>query len=120
MSPIRFAKCFETSESYELQYANEIIVPSRQVEVIAGLPKNLIVVDWPLDVPKMIYNEKSVDKMVCQVVDAWGNYCPDNGINVRLTKQGDAVKLEPSPKPDKTKNGLASFGPFKASGFSLL
>ena len=84
-----------------------------QVEVIAGLPKSLIVVDWPLDVPKMIHNEESVEKMVCQVVDAWGNRCKDNGINVRLTKQGDAVKLEPSPKPEKTKNGQASFGPFK-------
>merc|ERR1719431_493944 len=89
---------------------------SVKVEVIAGLPKSLIVVDWPLDVPKMIHNEESVEKMVCQVVDAWGNRCKDNGINVRLTKQGDAVKLEPSPKPEKTKNGQASFGPFKVSG----
>ena len=83
------------------------------MEVIAGLPKGLIVEDWHSDTPKMIHNEENVEKIVCQVVDAWGNHCKDNGINVRLTKQGDAVKLEPSPKPEKTKNGQVTFGPFK-------
>ena len=84
-----------------------------QVEVIAGLPKSLIVLDWRSETPKMIHNEESLDKIVCQVVDAWGNHCKDSGINVRLTKLGDTVKLEPSPKPEKTKNGRVTFGPFK-------
>jgi hypothetical protein len=75
------------------------------LEVLAGLPKGLKVLHWPLDVPKPIHNESELDKIVCQIVDEWGNDCNDNGINVRLTKQGDDVKLEPSPKPEKTKNG---------------
>ena len=87
-----------------------------KVEVVAGLPQKLIVVDWPLDTPKMMHNEESLDRIVCQLVDAWDCPCPDNNVNVRLTKQGEGVKLEPSPKPEKTKNGKVSFGPFKVSG----
>ncbi|KAK6490749.1 structural maintenance of chromosomes flexible hinge domain-containing protein 1 [Huso huso] len=99
--------------SKELCFAWREFAEYIRVNLMAGPPAQISLVDWPADEPVTVVNGKELDKpFIVQLCDQWGNPSPEPLVKVSLVK-GNNIKIMPAPQVLKTDaNGRADFGVF--------
>ncbi|XP_041101320.1 structural maintenance of chromosomes flexible hinge domain-containing protein 1 [Polyodon spathula] len=99
--------------SKELCFAWREFAEYIRVNLMAGPPAQISLVDWPEDELVVVVNGKELDKpFIVQLCDQWGNPSPEPLVKVSLVK-GNNMKIMPLPPVLKTDpNGRADFGVF--------
>ncbi|OXB71453.1 UNVERIFIED_CONTAM: hypothetical protein H355_016473, partial [Colinus virginianus] len=107
---IRFKPCVLGSK--ELCFAWREFSDFLRINLTAGSPAKLQIVDWPeLEKPVAVINGRELLKpLVVQLCDQWGNPSPEPNVKVSLTKSSN-LKIVPSNQQHKTdENGRANLG----------
>ncbi|XP_065609251.1 structural maintenance of chromosomes flexible hinge domain-containing protein 1 isoform X2 [Cyrtonyx montezumae] len=107
---IRFKPCVLGSK--ELCFAWREFSDFLRINLTAGSPAKLQIVDWPeLEKPVAVINGRELLKpLVVQLCDQWGNPSPEPNVKVSLTKSSN-LKIVPSNQQHKTDdNGRANLG----------
>ncbi|XP_067146775.1 structural maintenance of chromosomes flexible hinge domain-containing protein 1 isoform X2 [Apteryx mantelli] len=98
--------------SKELCFAWREFSDFLRVNLIAGSPAKLQLVDWPeLEKPVAVINGRELQKpLVVQLCDQWGNPSPEPNVKISLIKAIN-LKIVPSSQQHKTdENGRANLG----------
>ncbi|KAL9869894.1 structural maintenance of chromosomes flexible hinge domain-containing protein 1 [Geothlypis trichas] len=85
-----------------------------RVNLVAGSPAKLQLVDWPeLEKPVAVINGRELQRpLIVQLCDQWGNPTPEPNVKINLTKS-NSLKLVPSNQQHKTDDtGRANLGVF--------
>ncbi|XP_036377090.1 structural maintenance of chromosomes flexible hinge domain-containing protein 1 [Megalops cyprinoides] len=96
--------------SRELCFAWRDFAEYVRVNVIAGPPAQLQLVDGPEE-PLQVFNGKDLEKpFIVQLCDAWKNPSPDPRVIISLKPSATALKIKPSPTSQSVdRDGRASF-----------
>ncbi|XP_019402215.1 PREDICTED: structural maintenance of chromosomes flexible hinge domain-containing protein 1 [Crocodylus porosus] len=101
-------------ESKELCFAWREFSDFLRINLTAGPPAKLHLVDWPeLEEPISVINGRELQKpLIVQLCDQWGNPSPESNVKISLTK-ANIVKILPAVQQHKTdENGRANLGVF--------
>uniref|UniRef100_A0A8C3LX65 Structural maintenance of chromosomes flexible hinge domain-containing protein 1 n=1 Tax=Chrysolophus pictus TaxID=9089 RepID=A0A8C3LX65_CHRPC len=107
---IRFKPCALGSK--ELCFAWREFSDFLRVNLTAGSPAKLQIMDWPeLEKPVAVINGRELLKpLVVQLCDQWGNPSPEPNVKISLTKSSN-LKIVPSNHQHRTdENGRANLG----------
>uniref|UniRef100_G1NBJ9 Structural maintenance of chromosomes flexible hinge domain containing 1 n=1 Tax=Meleagris gallopavo TaxID=9103 RepID=G1NBJ9_MELGA len=107
---IRFKPCALGSK--ELCFAWREFSDFLRVNLTAGSPAKLQIMDWPeLEKPVAVINGRELLKpLVVQLCDEWGNPSPEPNVKISLTKSSN-LKIVPSNHQHRTDdNGRANLG----------
>uniref|UniRef100_A0A493SXT1 Structural maintenance of chromosomes flexible hinge domain containing 1 n=1 Tax=Anas platyrhynchos platyrhynchos TaxID=8840 RepID=A0A493SXT1_ANAPP len=107
---IRFKPCLLGSK--ELCFAWREFSDFLRVNLIAGSPAKLQIVDWPeLEKPVAVINGRELQKpLVLQLCDQWGNPSSEPNVKISLSKSSN-LKIFSSNQQHKTdENGRANLG----------
>ena len=107
---IRFKPCALGSK--ELCFAWREFSDFIRVNLTAGSPAKLQIMDWPeLEKPVVVINGRELLKpLVVQLCDQWGNPSPEPNVKISLMKSSN-LKIVPSNHQHKTDdNGRANLG----------
>ncbi|XP_066848929.1 structural maintenance of chromosomes flexible hinge domain-containing protein 1 isoform X2 [Anser cygnoides] len=107
---IRFKSCLLGSK--ELCFAWREFSDFLRVNLIAGSPAKLQIVDWPeLEKPVAVINGRELQKpLVLQLCDQWGNPSSEPNVKISLSKSSN-LKIVSSNQLHKTdENGRANLG----------